>query len=158
MRSNKQKIRHNKPGNPNPKFDHLAPSRWVPGQSGNPAGRPKKKPITEALEAIYSNPKEAASAAMAMAKKVKKGDVKAFAEVANRLEGRVVQQVEMKGEVKHEFTVAEMEKARAVVNRLRVIDVESKETEEVGEGEGARDESPGQRARKVVDRLRAYEG
>lgn len=31
----------NKGGNPNPRTDHLEPFQWAPGQSGNPAGKPK---------------------------------------------------------------------------------------------------------------------
>jgi hypothetical protein len=62
--------------------------------------------------------------------KAKRGSVTHFEKIADRLEGRVVQQVEMKRQVTHEFTAAEMEKARAVVRRLRVIDVEAKEIEE----------------------------
>jgi Family of unknown function (DUF5681) len=42
-------------GNPNPKYDHLLPTKWQPGQSGNPGGRPKgrislRDMIAEALK------------------------------------------------------------------------------------------------------------
>jgi hypothetical protein len=65
--------------------------RFKPGAEwkGNAGGRPKRKPLTEALEAIYANPKEAMAAAKAMARKIRKGDTKAFAEVADRIEGKV---------------------------------------------------------------------
>jgi hypothetical protein len=65
--------------------------RFKPGAewTGNAGGRPKRKPLTEALEAIYANPEEAMAAAIAMARKVKKGDTKAFVEVVNRIEGKV---------------------------------------------------------------------
>jgi hypothetical protein len=46
-------------------------------------------PLTEALEAVYADPKEAMAAAKAMARKIRKGDTKAFAEVADRIEGKV---------------------------------------------------------------------
>jgi hypothetical protein len=62
---------------------------WPKGVSGNPGGRPKKKPLTEALEQIFANPKEAMAAAKAMAKKAKAGSVKHFAEVADHIEGKV---------------------------------------------------------------------
>ena len=32
------------------------PHAWKPGQSGNPGGRPKSKPITEMLRVIFDNP------------------------------------------------------------------------------------------------------
>jgi hypothetical protein len=98
-------------------------TRFKKGSSGNPGGRPKKKPLTEALEQIYSNPKEAQEAALAMAKKVKKGDVRAFSEVANRLEGKVAQQVGL--DVTVAMTPGEMQKASAILDRMRVIDAES---------------------------------
>jgi|SRR5215472_11357016 len=51
--------------------ENLTP--WKPGQSGNPGGRHKKKPLTEALEKIYSDPEECMAAARALAKKARKG-------------------------------------------------------------------------------------
>ena len=32
--------------------ENLKPWKWKPGQSGNPSGRPKKKPITDAYERL----------------------------------------------------------------------------------------------------------
>lgn len=34
----------------------LPPQCWKPGQSGNPGGRPKSKPITEMLRVIFDDP------------------------------------------------------------------------------------------------------
>jgi hypothetical protein len=48
-------------------------TRFKPGKSGNPGGRPKKKPLTEALEKIYSDPEECMAAARALAKKARAG-------------------------------------------------------------------------------------
>jgi hypothetical protein len=53
--------------------------------TGNAGGLPKRKPLAEALEAIYANPAEAMAAARAMARRIRTGDAKAFAEVADRI-------------------------------------------------------------------------
>jgi hypothetical protein len=70
--------------------------RFKPGAEwkGNAGGRPKRKPLTQALEYVYANPKEAIAAAKAMARKIRKGDVRAFAEVADRIEGKVTDREE----------------------------------------------------------------
>lgn len=81
--------------------------KWRPGQSGNPGGRPRKKPITDAylqlLESI--DPKDnklkrtiAQRIAQAMADQViKKGSVAAAVELADRVEGKVAQKQEHTG-------------------------------------------------------------
>jgi len=83
----------------------LAPA-WKPGQSGNPSGRPKKKPITQELEKLLSeiDPKDkkkrtyARRLVVAIAEEViKKGNVSAFAEIADRVEGKVAQRQEHSG-------------------------------------------------------------
>ena len=77
---------------------------WKPGQSGNPGGRPKKKPLTEAYNlilkrrvpkdvlaklALRGHPTYAQVIAMALAREAIKGKVHAAAEMADRVEGRV---------------------------------------------------------------------
>lgn len=42
----------NKPRNSAPKTAHLEIFQWKPGQSGNPSGRPRKKPLTERYEQV----------------------------------------------------------------------------------------------------------
>ena len=84
-----------------PKF---AAQMWKPGQSGNPGGRPKKKPLTDAYAAILDKtvppdmaiklklPESATYAeviAMALAVAAVNGEVKAAAELADRVEGKV---------------------------------------------------------------------
>ena len=81
-------------------------TRFKPGQSGNPGGRPKKKPLTEALEKIYSEPEECMAAARALAKKARKGSIAHFQEVANRLEGRVEAADESRGNVSFHITIS----------------------------------------------------
>src|SRR6516165_111482 len=66
--------------------ENLTP--WRPGQSGNPGGRPKRKPITEALEKVFT-PEQCLAVAQALLKQAKKGSISHVQEAANRLEGRV---------------------------------------------------------------------
>lgn len=69
--------------------------RWKPGQSGNPSGRPKKKPITAALQRIFDklSDHDAEVFAKAMFSKAGQGDVGAFKEICDRVEGKVAQPV-----------------------------------------------------------------
>jgi hypothetical protein len=75
---------------------------WKPGESGNLAGRPKTKPLTDELQHLLGEeaPKGkgrtwAAVIAEALVKRASKGDVRAIAELGNRIEGRPVQAVQL---------------------------------------------------------------
>ncbi len=68
---------------------------WPKGVSGNPGGRPKTKPLTEELQRLLEEeaPKGkgqtwATAIAKTLLAKARKGDVRAIAEVANRVEGK----------------------------------------------------------------------
>jgi hypothetical protein len=77
-------------------------AQWKPGQSGNPSGRPKKKPITEAYEKLLEDPANAAEVAQALLDVIKarsKGTVHAAKEMADRVEGPVTNKLELSGEV-----------------------------------------------------------
>jgi len=70
---------------------------FQPGQSGNPAGRPKSKPfknaLQEALKAAGDNDEMLRTVALALVTKAKDGDVPAIKEIADRLDGKVPQAV-----------------------------------------------------------------
>ena len=89
------------------RIENLRP--WKKGQSGNLSGRPKKKPITEAYERqlkqslpddfrIRMKLPEGATWADAVAvgqiRSAVKGNTQAAKEIADRLEGKVAQQLE----------------------------------------------------------------
>ena len=82
----------------------LSPHRFKPGQSGNPGGRPKK-PVTAALESELNNlvPGDSEKRTwlqlmvQGAIKKAVKGDMKAFAEIIDRLEGKSMQAHELSG-------------------------------------------------------------
>ena len=77
---------------------------WKPGQSGNPSGRPKRKPLTDAYAAILEKkfpadvaaklmllgrPTYAQVIAISLAQEAIKGKVQAASELADRVEGRI---------------------------------------------------------------------
>ena len=87
--------------------EEAKPFMWKPGESGNPGGRPKKKPLTEAYEALMKQPipgdsqgrtfAEAIAFSMATEAIKGKSKVSAASEIADRVEGRVLQQTEISG-------------------------------------------------------------
>jgi len=89
-----------------PGSENLRP--WQPGQSGNPGGRPKRKPLTDAYAALLDKPippdmarqlkldestTYAQVIAMSLVREAVKGKVNAAAEVADRVEGRITQPI-----------------------------------------------------------------
>jgi Family of unknown function (DUF5681) len=73
---------------------------WPKGVSGNPGGRPKTKQLTSELERLLEEEAPKANGqtwatviAEALLTKARKGDVRAIAELANRIEGRPAQAI-----------------------------------------------------------------
>ena len=102
-------------------------TRWKPGQSGNPKGRPKKEKlleplIRELLESKRRGDKEGRLWKMIVAEELlrqfTKGNPAAIKEVLNRIDGPVKQALEIDGklEVKNharEFLIGEFNRIRA---------------------------------------------
>lgn len=79
------------PGN---KFGH----RFQPGQSGNPAGRPPKDPMTLALKArIEAEPDLLERLVETGITKAMEGDFRYWKEIFDRLDGKVTQQIRTAG-------------------------------------------------------------
>lgn len=98
------------------RVDNLKP--WKPGVSGNPGGRPKTKPITSELVRLLQEkaPKGrgqtwATAIAQALLGKARKGDVRAIAELANRVEGKPFQAIEVDVDAGNDLAGA-LERAR----------------------------------------------
>jgi hypothetical protein len=91
-----------RPGNPRIKELGIK-TRFQPGVSGNPGGRPKTRILAEMLAAIGNEvePKSGKTffqvAAESLVSKVYRGDVQAFKEFADRVDGRATQHVELSG-------------------------------------------------------------
>jgi hypothetical protein len=79
---------------------------FKPGQSGNPSGRPKTKPITDALFQILHEKvpedKEGRTylrlMVRAIAREAVKGKTQAFSEIVDRVEGKAPQTMSLTGE------------------------------------------------------------
>lgn len=68
--------------------------RWKAGQSGNPGGRPKWKPLSEALQHLLDEePTLARELMKATVIKAGKGDISAVNTIWDRLEGKVAHTV-----------------------------------------------------------------
>jgi hypothetical protein len=95
---------HKKRRNGNPGIKDLGiATRFQPGVSGNPGGRPKMRILSDMLAAIGCEvePKSGKTwfqlAAEALVSKAFRGDVQAFREIADRVDGRSIQSVELSG-------------------------------------------------------------
>lgn len=67
---------------------------FAPGQSGNPGGRPKKKPLTELYERILADPGTIAALEKAVIQTLRKGNmamVLLLREMTERIEGKMTQ-------------------------------------------------------------------
>ena len=68
--------------------------RWKEGQSGNPGGRPKWKPMTEALQRLADQePRLWDELVRSAVVKGGKGDISAINSIWDRVEGKVAQTV-----------------------------------------------------------------
>src|SRR5215467_9049493 len=70
---------------------------WQPGQSGNPGGRPKKRPITELYEQLLQDGAMVKAIRAAILKNIRAGKtafVPLLREMADRVEGKVTQPIE----------------------------------------------------------------
>ena len=77
-------------------------TRFKPGQSGNPTGRPKKKPITEIFESILAkkgNRKEIEETVLSIVTGGRMASVLMLREMAERVEGKVTQPVDVTGSI-----------------------------------------------------------
>jgi hypothetical protein len=78
-------------------------TRWKPGQSGNPGGRPKTAPLSQACRELLAAPVPddakrrtyAEAIAESLAEKALEGDIRAAQELGDRAEGRARQSIEI---------------------------------------------------------------
>jgi len=75
--------------------------RWLAGQSGNPKGRPKGQlSLTDELRRyLQDNPEELKAIVMAFIALLKRGNVQAFQELLNRIDGRVSERHELEAKI-----------------------------------------------------------
>jgi hypothetical protein len=86
---------------------------WKPGQSGNPDGRPKKKPVTEMYDRILADPANLDAIEDAVVKALRRGNmamVLQLKEMTDRVEGKVTQPIEADVTVNLADAIAEARK------------------------------------------------
>lgn len=94
--------------------------QWPKGVSGNPGGRRKKTPITRMLEEIFDNSTDFDEIKDSMALTLKSGrmaSILLLREAAERLEGKVIQQVEMDVNLSLSQRMEKAEQRLALVKR-----------------------------------------
>lgn len=93
------------------------PHRWKPGQSGNPKGRPKKQ-LTDMVYAKILNSPENRKAIEESVKKIVTGgrmaSVLMLREMAERVEGKVEQSVNVNAEVNISLAEVIQERRKAI--------------------------------------------
>ena len=97
----------------NPKGNPKNLKPWKPGQSGNPGGRPKKRPITDCYDALLDKPLPdelvrllkvkkgttyGEAIALGQAISAIKGKAESAREIREALEGKTTQRVEVTGD------------------------------------------------------------
>ena len=105
-------------------LEAIKPHQFRPGQSGNPGGRPRKGKFAEILismadELVPDDPKRRTwkrFLADQIFLQAAKGNVQAFAEIVNRVEGKAVQRVDSEGDLLENDP---KEKLRALIAHLR---------------------------------------
>ena len=78
----------------------LRPYHFKPGQSGNPGGRPKKLPITEIYNELLEEgvtKSDIKKAMRALIKGKSQASVQALKEMADRVEGKPTERLELTG-------------------------------------------------------------
>lgn len=80
---------------------HLKPHQWKQGQSGNPKGRPVKNLSLVSLvkEHLESHPEDAKAVAIALISMAKGQDMRAIAELLDRVDGKVAETHRIEGEL-----------------------------------------------------------
>ncbi len=105
-------------------LEAIKPHQFRPGQSGNPGGRPRKGKFAEILismadELVPDDPKRRTwkrFLADQIFLQAAKGNVQAFAEIVNRVEGKAVQRVDSERNLLENDP---KEKLRALIANLR---------------------------------------
>ena len=74
---------------------------WKPGESGNPGGRPKTKPLTDAVRAVLREPEKAAKLARTLYNQASKGNIPAARLIWEYLEGKPQENISIDGSMRY---------------------------------------------------------
>ena len=94
--------------------------RWLPGICPNPAGRPKKKPVTQAMQDLINTPGKPEALAKKFYAMALKGNIPAARLFMEYLEGKPIENINIGGSIRY----TEVE--------IKLLLEATKETPEVG--------------------------
>ena len=101
---------------------------WKPGQSGNPSGRPKSKPITDLCEEIINHPETREKIKQQVIQTLTSrgmAGVLLLREIGERVEGKVTQGIELSG------SIATMTDEQVDERLTKLLDLELKQQESI---------------------------
>jgi hypothetical protein len=119
---------HTKVGKRYNPAEHLNPTKWKPGQSGNPSGMIKNDVARQIAKAVFENNRE--KLYKAYAKAALKGNAYAFQQLADRAYGKLKERVEY--EVSEYREVSE----KALIERISDLERELGLTAAIDEAGG----------------------
>jgi Family of unknown function (DUF5681) len=122
-------------------------TRFRPGESGNPLGRPRQKPIAHAIErALLRNPNLLEQIALTAVRKAAAGDVRFFCEIRDMLDGLSVVPVQQSepDDFKNRFKNMSREELvqEAVASKKRLAEIGIKVDRILSKGEETHGRDP----------------
>lgn len=94
---------------------------WAKGQSGNPAGRRRTKPLEDALRIeLLANPDMARRIARALLEMAATGNTKAAGLVFDRIDGPVIKTIEAQMQLDAQLTVDDVSREERIA-RVRAL-------------------------------------
>jgi hypothetical protein len=112
-------------------YARRAGTQWKPGQSGNPKGRPSvlsEKAVSDGLRAFYNGkPEEFKKFLLSAHRRAtgKRANAKFWELISEHLQGKIAQQIDVRGEITHSVTDLDRQRALEAIESIRAFESES---------------------------------